>query len=155
LDEATAITRHGDNKGKRDEKVPLHPIVVEHLRKLFAPHSPVVFIWQHHERTLYDVFVEIQKAAGIDLPCHEEHEHTDACHRYGFHDFRRAFATMNAPKLTGDALQALMRHKSYQTTQRYINMNRQLDEAVGGLHVPEVLRTRKVGGEGAEGGGGG
>ena len=52
----------------------------------------------------------------------------------------RMFATMNADRLTGDALQALMRHKSYQTTQRYINMTRQLDQAVQGLHVPEVLR---------------
>jgi len=42
--------------------------------------------------------------------------------------------------MTGDALQALMRHKSYLTTQRYINMARQLDGAVEGLHVPDVLR---------------
>jgi hypothetical protein len=47
---------------------------------------------------------------------------------------------MNADKLTPDALQALMRHKSYQTTQFYINMTRQMDAAVAGLHVPEVLR---------------
>ena len=33
-----------------------------------------------------------------------------------------------------------MRHKSYQTTQRYINVARQLDEAVASLHVPEVLK---------------
>jgi hypothetical protein len=48
---------------------------------------------------------------------------------------------MNADKLTPDALQALMRHKSYLTTQKYINMGRQLDAAVGVLHVPEVLRS--------------
>jgi len=47
---------------------------------------------------------------------------------------------MNADKLTPDALQALMRHKSYQTTQVYINMARQMDAAVESLHVPEVLR---------------
>ena len=47
---------------------------------------------------------------------------------------------MNADKLTPDALQALMRHKSYQTTQVYVNMARQMDAAVAGLHVPEVLR---------------
>jgi hypothetical protein len=34
---------------------------------------------------------------------------------------------MNADMLTPDALQALMRHKSYQTTQVYINMARQRD----------------------------
>jgi hypothetical protein len=33
-----------------------------------------------------------------------------------------------------------MEHKSYQTTQRYINTARQLDEAVEALHVPQVLR---------------
>ena len=48
---------------------------------------------------------------------------------------------MNAPTLSGDALQALMRHKSYATTQLYINMARQLDSAVEALHVPEVLRS--------------
>jgi integrase len=55
----------------------------------------------------------------------------------------RAYATISADKLTPDALQALMRHKSYQTTQVYINMARQMDEAVASLHVPEVLRVAK------------
>ncbi len=31
LDNATAITRAEDNKGKRDDQVPLHPVVVDHL----------------------------------------------------------------------------------------------------------------------------
>jgi integrase len=73
---------------------------------------------------------------------HRQHTHTAFCSVYGFHDLRRTFATMNADKLTPDALQALMRHKSYQTTQRYINLARQLGEAVAGLHVPEVLRGK-------------
>jgi hypothetical protein len=47
---------------------------------------------------------------------------------------------MNADKLTPDALQALMRHKSYQTTQVYINLARQMDTAVASLHVPDVLQ---------------
>jgi len=146
LDNATAITRHGDNKGKRDELVPLHPVVVEHLRKL-VDFGPTVFPWPHHERTLYAEFGRIQKAAKdkdgeriIDLPCHEDHEHTDACHLYGFHDLRRAFATQNALRLSENALQALMRHKSYLTTKKYINMARQLDGAVEQLHVPECLK---------------
>ena len=51
---------------------------------------------------------------------------------------------MNADRLTPDALQALMRHKSYQTTQKYINMARQLDTAVHALHVPDVLNEKKA-----------
>jgi hypothetical protein len=37
-----------------------------------------------------------------------------------------------------------MRHKSYQTTQRYIVLARQTDQAVSGLHVPEL--PKKVSG---------
>jgi integrase len=57
---------------------------------------------------------------------------------------RRAFATLNAEKLTPDALHALMQHRSYSTTQRYINVVRQLDTAVAQLHVPEVLKVTKA-----------
>jgi integrase len=143
LDGGFAITRGDDNKGKRDERAALHPIVVAHLRKLvgFDPH---VFPWSHNKTTLYEEFGAIQTAAKINLPCRKAHEHTDACHVYGFHDLRRAFATMNADRLTPDALQALMRHKSYSTTQLYINMARQMNEAVAGLHVPEVLKKSQV-----------
>lgn len=55
---------------------------------------------------------------------------------YGFHDLRRAFATMNADRLSPDALQALMQHKDYQTTQRYISIARQLKPDVAGVFVP-------------------
>lgn len=89
--------------------------------------------------------MKLPKNAGINLPCRKKHEHTDYCHAYSFHDLRRAFATMNASRLTADALQALMRHKSYQTTQRYINMARQLDDAVAGLYVPEVPGAARLG----------
>src|SRR5919199_997432 len=48
-----AVTRWSDNKGKRDERVKLHPVVVEHLRKL-PGFTPTVFPWPHNVRTLYD-----------------------------------------------------------------------------------------------------
>ena len=143
LEAGTAITRAEDNKGKRDELVKLHPIVVEHLRKL-AGFDPRVFPWNLNHRTLYTEFARIQEAAGIHIPCPDEHTHSRFCHVYGFHDLRRAFATMNADKLTADALQALMRHKSYQTTQRYIAFARQMDEAVACLHVPDVLKAKQA-----------
>jgi integrase len=139
MEAGTAVTRAEDNKGRRDERVKLHPVVVDHLRKL-AGFDPRVFPWNHNQRTLWAEFARIQEAAGVRLDCPEDHTHTRYCHVYGFHDLRRAFATMNADKLTPDALQTLMRHKSYLTTQKYINMARQMDAAVAGLHVPEVLR---------------
>jgi hypothetical protein len=64
-------------------------------------------------------------------------------HVYGFHDLQGVFATMNADKLTPGALQTLMRHKGYQTTQSHIDMARQMDAAVASLHVHNVLRQRR------------
>jgi integrase len=133
----TAITRAEDNKGNRDDRAAIHPLVIEHLHRI-ACFTSLVFAWNRDRRTLQTEFARIQEAAGIHLPCLGKHEHTRFCYVYGFHDLRRAFATMNADKLTLDALQALMRHKSYQTTQRYINTSRQLDQAVKVLHVPEL-----------------
>jgi integrase len=139
LDKATALSRAENNKGKRDERVNLHPVVVEHLKRL-AGFDPCMFPWKHNLRRLYAEFARIQEAAGIKLPCDKGHEHTRFCHVYGFHDFRRAFATVNAKKLSPDDLQLLMRHKSYLTTKKYINMVSRLEEAVAVLHVPDVLK---------------
>lgn len=137
LEKGYAITRGDENKGRRDEKIPLHAMVIEHLEKLnhFAAFT---FPWPHNLKTLYVEFKAIQEAAGIHLPCRKKHEHTPSCHYYGFHDFRRAFATLNAANLTPDALQQLMRHQSYQTTQVYINMAKQMDEVVNKLHAPTL-----------------
>jgi integrase len=133
LEGGVAVTRAEDNKGRRDERVQLHPVVIEHLRKV-RTFGPCALQWDYNPRTLHAAFLRLQEAAGIHLPCAENHGHTRYCHVYGFHDLRRAFATMNADRLTADSLQALMRHKSYQTTQRYIALARQMDEAVASLH---------------------
>ena len=136
LEGGFALSLAADNKGKRDQRIPLHPLVIEHLRKLVC-FSSLVFPWEHGRRALFAEFGEIQTAAGI------KPEGTKA--RYGFHDFRRAFATMNAATLTSDALQALMQHKDYQTTQRYINMARQLKPAVQTLFVPDLPKQVAAG----------
>jgi hypothetical protein len=52
---------------------------------------------------------------------------------------------MNAPRLTADALQKLMRRRSYTTTQRYSNMAQQMGDAIESQYVPEVLK-RATGG---------
>jgi len=49
---------------------------------------------------------------------------------------------MNAERLTGTALQTLMRHRSFQTTLRYINTARQVDAAVEGLYVPDLTLAK-------------
>jgi hypothetical protein len=78
-----------------------------------------------------------------ELTCRAaRHEHTPWCHVYGSHDFRRAFATQNAKRMTGDALHELMRHKSDLTTKVYIEMTDQVSETVGKLHVPEFLQPQ-------------
>jgi hypothetical protein len=97
--------------------------------------NPNVFPWEQHRGTLDVEFARIQDATGIDLACPatgkrkdgeyaegDVHECTDACHRYSFHDERRAFATLNAPNMTRESLQVLMRHQNAETTARYINM---------------------------------
>ena len=133
------ITRWDDNKGKRDETVPLHAAVVEHLRMLLTEHE-LVFRWGHDQRTLWEEFGRIQREAGIHLFCPEKHQHTLSCHVYSFHDFRRAFATVNAPRMKPEALQKLMRHKSYQTTLGYVNLSNQLDDAIRTMPVPDALK---------------
>jgi integrase len=135
LENGFAISRAADNKGKRDQRVPLHPVVIEHLKKLVC-FSATVFAWEHGRRALFGELETIQTAAGV------KPEGDKA--RYGFHDFRRAFATMNAAGMSPDALQALMQHKDYQTTQRYINMARQLNPAVQSLFVPDMPKTARA-----------
>ena len=149
LDAGTARTKAADNKGKRDAIVALHPFVLDHLRPLKTFH-PNVFPWEHDRKLLMKHFHAIQTAAGVDLPCAVtgktstfvgpslEHVCTLSCCRYGFHDLRRSFATMNAANMSREALQALMQHQSGLTTERYINYARQMKPAVANLYVPNV-----------------
>jgi hypothetical protein len=137
------------------EVIPLHPVVVEYLKKIVGD-GPLVFPWDHDPRTLWVEFTRIQQGAGIHLTCREKHDHTPSCHVYGFHDFRRAFATVNAPRLKPEVLQRLMRHKSYQTTQKfYINPTSQMQDAVSDMPLPDFLKKKPEGQtDGPEGSGG-
>ena len=141
LKAAEVITRHQDNKGNRDERVPVHPVVIDHLRQV-PSFCQNVFPWQHDERQLWTEFGRLQREVGIHLICRDTHEHTEACHVYGFHDLRRAFATVNAKRLKPEVLQKMMRHKSYKTTLGYINQAEHIEKAVADLKVPDVLTGR-------------
>ena len=135
LDAGTAMTRPATTRGSGISAFSLHPLVVEHLRKL-PGFDPVFFPWNHGRRLLFADFATIQKAAGIKPKGGKDH--------YGFHDLRRAFATMNADRLTADVLQALMQHQDYKTTQRYINMARQMKPAAHNLFVPDLTTATKA-----------
>ena len=51
---------------------------------------------------------------------------------------------MNVETLSGDALQALIRHKSYTTTQKYINMANHVKRSADSLFVPDVLKMERA-----------
>ncbi len=120
--------RAENNKGDRDEVVPLHPLILAHLEQIksFGPH---LLPWPLPRRKLWDTFHKIQDAAGV--------KKQDGAY-YGFHDLRRGFATMNADRMSADALQAIMRHRDYGTTKRYINLARQLNPATRDIFVPQL-----------------
>lgn len=127
LENGTALSQAEDNKGGRDQRINLHPLIVERLKPLVS-FQPCVFAWEGR-RQLYGAWHTLQDLAGVK-PASKD--------RYGFHDLRRAFATMNADRLTPETLQQLMQHRDYHTTRGYINLARQLKPAAHAVFVPEL-----------------
>jgi len=127
-DNGRVFLRAEASKGRRDELVPLHPLILDHLQRVQSS-EPMLLPWPYGRRRLWDEFHRIQDAAGI--------KRSDGSY-YGFHDLRRGFATLNAGRLSADVLQRLMRHRHYTTTQRYINLARQLNPAIQDLFVPTL-----------------
>lgn len=122
-----AFVRGCDTKGKRDQRVPLHPVVADHLRRL-PGFSAELFPWPHATcKTLRNELHRLCRLAGIP--------------KYGFHSLKKAFCTLNASRLEPSMLQFLAQHASFETTRAYyINPQSQAQEAVGKLFVPDVLK---------------
>jgi integrase len=135
LETGTALSHAEDNKGKRDALVPLHSVVVDHLRKLMGSFDDTVFPWDYNQRTLWVQFHRLQESAKVK-PATKK--------RYGFQDLRRGFATMNAAGMDLFTLQKLMQHKSLETTKLYVNMVDRLKPAVAAIFVPDVGRGSRV-----------
>jgi integrase len=113
--------------------------VVEKLKRI-KRFDPVVFPWTRARKTLYADFFRIQVAAGINLHCDGEHKHTDACVMYGFHDFRRAFATFNELQdMPASFVQSQMGHSTYQTTAGYVKFSERQRSYVDRLYLPPSL----------------
>ncbi|MDZ4687602.1 MAG: tyrosine-type recombinase/integrase [Planctomycetaceae bacterium] len=150
LEAATALSRAEDTKGKREERIPLHPLIVEHLGQLKGSFDSHVFPWNRRERALWFAFKDIQAASklvdGTAMPKQGKPNRDGSDGWYGFHDLRRGFATLNAAGMDLFQLQALMQHRSLDTTRRYVNMATRLNKAVDGLFVPNVTRAAQASG---------
>jgi integrase len=127
LDAAVAKVDADSTKGRRDARVELHPVVIEHVRAIlgFETH---VFHWPHHARTLWADFKALKAAAGVSFAG-------------AFHRFRFGFANANVDTIPADLLQRLMRHQSAQTTRHYINAAERMKRSGVGerIHVPAFL----------------
>ncbi len=144
FDTGQIVARWDDSKGKRDELIFVPQSLVDLLKPVWRNFAKRPLEWTKSRRTIYVPFMELQKLAGIDLHCEESHGHTASCHVYGFHDFRRGFATNNASTLSPAQLQRLMKHSDFSTTQRYIDYAKVMTEKPN-VFVPDVLTA---GGEG-------
>ncbi|MEO1996452.1 MAG: tyrosine-type recombinase/integrase, partial [Planctomycetaceae bacterium] len=133
------IARWDDSKGKRDELIFIPESVVALLKPVWQSFSDRPLEWKLSRRNIYNPFMELQVLAGIHLHCEEGHKHTDSCHVYGFHDFKRAFATNNASTLSPAQLQRLMKHSDFSTTQRYIDYAKVMTEKPD-VFIPDVLK---------------
>ncbi len=141
LSTGAIVTRASDNKGKRDDTDHLPDVAIQHVKAVVG-FAPVVFEWPHDYRTLWVEFHDLQRAAGIFLPCRDadRHECTNTCHVYGFHALRRGYATLNADTMPAAVLQRKMRHKSFTTTLRYIGLADKMKATAEKVYVPEFLR---------------
>lgn len=114
-------------KGRRYARVALLPNLIRLLLRLKIdpesedPRAPV-FEWPHALRTLYHDLQAIQDAANVRPPYDREYDYQPY---FGFHDFRRSFATWNAGQLDLFELQHLMQHQSLETTQLYAAMSQE------------------------------
>jgi len=144
--------RHSRSKGRRDDAVPLHPIVVEHLRRI-TDYGTKVFDWPLGRQLLWKEWTRVQQKAGIHRPCTEEHVHTPSCYVYGFHSLKKACGTLHAGRLPKPVLNAFMRHRAFATTDKYyLNRERLVEGVTDTMFVLAAVQAKKAAQEGAEGG---
>lgn len=133
LDAGTARVDADSTKGRREARIELHPVVIDHLRAIVG-FGPFVFDWPHHERTLWADFATLKETAGLDFAG-------------AFHRLRFGFANANVDSLPADLLQKLMRHRDQKTTRYYINAAERMKRSgvADKLHVPAVLQASATG----------
>jgi integrase len=119
-----------------------------HLKRIRS-FGTLVFDWKDNGKALYNEFARIQEAAGSKLAClvdldgNPKHKCSRFCRVFRFHDLRSAYATENAFRLPHTVLQRKMRHKSFTTTLRYIDLAERMRETAADVLAPNV-RLRSV-----------
>jgi len=132
-----AVCRGESSKGGHTDRVPLTPIVAASLQAVRTLKSPLVFPWPTDERRLYADLDRIARAAGVTFPVNGRR--TDK-----FHALRKTYGTRAAMAgIDQKSLMALMRHKSWSTTERYyLDAEALTAKAVEKVDVgPAVLRV--------------
>ena len=124
------------NKGKRDVQIILHPEVVRHLTPLREAKSATVFPYVEFSWQIRQFYL-LQERAAIEPRFKREGQW------YGFHDFRRGFATNNVANLNTMELMQAMQHRDLATTQKYIRMAEETtaQNIASKLAVPDFLTT--------------
>ncbi len=140
VEAGTITSQAADNKQKKRHRACVLEVVIEKLQ-LIRRFDPRIFPWENTRRTLYRQYHRIQQAAGIHLPCDGDHEHAESCHVYGFHDFRRSFATLNG-ELPVSFQQNQMGHSSYATTLKYVKFAEQQRTYAEQLHLPASMHKQ-------------
>lgn len=133
LEAGTARVEAECTKGRREARVELNAILIDHLRAI-AGGGLMVFDYLHDRRTLWVDFKALKMAAGVGF--------TGAFHRLRF-----GFANANVDTLDTDLLQKLMRHRSASTTCIYINAAERMKRSnvAEKVHVPAFLQTPLAG----------
>ena len=143
LDEGNLVVRHNQAKGRRDDVIPLHPVVIEHLRRI-TDYGTKVFDWPLRREVLWKEWGRIQKKGGVNRSCTEEHVHSPRCHVYGFHALKKACGTLNAKRLPKSVLNAFMRHRAFATTEKYyLNHDKLVEGVTDTMFVPKSAQTAK------------
>ncbi len=120
LDRGVALCRSQTTKQRKNHRVSIRGAEDALLR--LKGFGPLVFPRRGSMKMLYTQFHAIQKAAGIKLECCRTDKHVcgDGCDTYGFHDFRRSFATYNSKRMGREALRIQMGHATVATADVYI-----------------------------------
>jgi integrase len=115
-------------KSRRHHRMMLHPMVVEHLRRIQRAAEQPVFPWPYDRTHFNTVFHRLQYDAGIPLAGH-----------FGLHSIRKTFAT-NLCMTDAVAAQLALGHAGLRVTlEHYVNDDVIVSRAINALPQPAAF----------------